>query len=347
MTRPRAHTRKYPPLGILIGVDDGLLECVPGGRTERGIDGPRITSIDARGDLAIASAPGDASSGGAWVHNGLRWRQVWSGDARCVQIGASHDGAIYPLYLSTGDGHLLRSLDEGATWVDVRGTTDLWRGGILGGTHGAHATSNAIAVTGVVEVRSPARGNAPTGTGGLVVAFDGGGTWFTPNDGDTWLRRGEGIDPAVQRLYRHPDIADRLYVTTASGMYRSTDEGYTWLQSLKDLDRGWGGSLAVLPGPTDSLVLSLARTSSNGEGHDGALFRSVNAGLTWARVLLDGVTGDEDEWERVPAVVGPRELDGVTFVAAGSRLHASHDRGRTWTPLAEGLPPANVLAASV
>ena len=119
------------------------------------------------------------------------------------------------------------------------------------------------------EVRSAAHPGNASGAGGIVVAFDGGGAWFTPNLGGSWLPRngagGEGVDAHIHRLYRHPDLPGRLYAVTRTGLYRSTDEGHSWLQSLKDLDRSWGGSLAVLPGPTDTLVLSLAK-SAEGAG---------------------------------------------------------------------------------
>ena len=335
MTRHRsgsARARKYPPLGILLATDDGLVECIPGARAEPAIEGYRFTSVDARGEIAAAAAPGE----GVWVHNGLRWRQAWHGDARCVELGAA------AMYIGTGDGHVLRSTDEGETWDEVRGTSEIVGTGLLGSGL-AHPSAKRLPVTGIAEIPSTSR-DASRGAGALVVAFDGGGTWLTPNDGSTWLRRGEGIDAHVQRLYRHPDITDRLYVTTHTGLYRSTDEGHTWLQSLKDLDRSWGGSLAVLPGATDSLVLSLARRGDErGIGCEGALFRTMNAGLRWQRILLDG----EDEWARVPAVVRPHDLQDVAFVAAGTSLYASHDRGREWTALAEDLPTANAIAASV
>ena len=63
------------------------------------------------------------------------------------------------------------------------------------------------------------------------------------------------------------EVAGRLYATTASGLYRSTDEGLVWVRALSDLDRSWGGDLAVLPGPTDVLLLALAHGA--GRGGDG------------------------------------------------------------------------------
>ena len=102
-------------------------------------------------------------------------------------------------------------------------------------------------------------------------------------------------------------------------------------------------ALAVLPGPTDTLVLSLAKSAEGA----GALFRSVNAGLTWDRVLLGPAGREADEWDAAPCVVRPQEWEDVVFVAAGDALYASHDRARTWTPLADGLPAAHCLAAAL
>ena len=323
--RGGAYARKHTPLGLLVGADDGLYECIPGGRVERTIDGPRITSIDTRNDLALAGG-----RDGAWLHNGLRWRQVSSDPTTAVYVARD------ALYLGSASGDLLRSTDEGDTWTPIPGTTGLTLAPGLGRPAGG------LAVTGVLEVKAPSGRTMPESSG-LVVSFEAAGVWFTPNSGATWLPRSDDIDAHVHRLYGHGDITDRLFVTTSTGLYRSTDEGHTWLRSLKDLDRSWGGSLAVLPGPTDALVLSLARSGVDGVGVEGTLHRSMNAGLTWARVLLDGA----DEWPRVPAVVRPHDLEDVTFVAAGPRLYASHDRGKAWMPLAEGVPLANVLAASV
>ena len=81
MNRPRI--RPAEPLGILLGVDDGLLQCLPGEAQVRAIDVGPITALDARAGIAAAAGPG----AGAWLHTGGRWRQVWEGDARCILIG--------------------------------------------------------------------------------------------------------------------------------------------------------------------------------------------------------------------------------------------------------------------
>jgi len=56
---------------------------------------------------------------------------------------------------------------------------------------------------------------------------------------------------------------------------------------------------------------------------------------------------DEDEWDRVPCVVRPWDWEDLVFIAAGDKIFASHDRGRSWIGLMSGLPVANAITASV
>ena len=88
---------------------------------------------------------------------------------------------------------------------------------------------------------------------------------------------------------------------------------------------------------------------------EGALFRSPNGGVTWARVMLEGTSGSPsdsdrggggDDWPRIPCVTRLWDTEDTTFASAGDTVWASHDTGRNWMPLATGLPPANAIAAS-
>ena len=119
-------------------------------------------------------------------------------------------------------------------------------------------------------------------------------------------------------------------MSTASGFHRTEDGGVTWVQSISGLDRGWAGDLAVMPGAPDALVLACARREP---GEEAALFRSANGGLTWTRSMLDG----EDEWEQLPLLARLSDSDDTLFTAAGDKLWGSHDAGRSWVMLADGL----------
>ena len=312
-------------LGILIGTGRGLWGLLPGEAARCLLPDLEIAAVDARDGLAVAAAAGR----GVWLHDdadrAAGWRQVWEGDARAARIapgGALLVGASPPRLLRSGDG--------GASW---------------------EPSPTLESVVRYQRTRSPAAGKAewaltaiafpPDGT---LAGVGGAGVWLSMDEGRSWMPRSEGIDPAVAALYEHPDRKDRVYAVTRSGLYRSEDGGYTWLQSLTGLDRSIAHSLSVLPGTVDTLVLSAARRRPS---ETGALFRSTDGGVRWSRLAI----GEEDEWPAAPAVTRLGGSLDTTFVLAGGRVWASHDRGLGWRPLtgpddAARLPPVRALAVS-
>lgn len=309
--------RTYEPLGIIIAHDGGVTTVVPGGDADTAVEGHVFTSVDYRDGLAIAGSP----EGGAWVHEGKRWEHRWSGNARTVAVLPSGD-----LYVGAASGQLYRSTDRGETWEEIEGVMHVIK-------HGTQFVPNAgesrVFVNAVGQVED-----------GVLVGLAGGSAWHTRDNGKSWTRRGEGLNPKIHGLWVHPEHADRVYATTDAGVFRSEDEGFSWLQSMGGLDRSWGGSLAVMPGAPDALVVSMARTAP---GETGTVFRSPNGGVSWARVELEG----DDEWERIPCVARPWDWEDVVFVMAGTKLWASHDRGKNFLELQDGLPVANAIAASL
>jgi len=318
-------------LGILIAVDDGLLQVVPGQEATRAIDGPRMTGVDYRADLGIAVAP----DGGAWVHDDEQWTQSWEGDASFGRV--TPDGA---LLVGTHGAQLHRSDDRGATWQEVDGLQNVVKHRKMI----APAGYKQAYVAGVLFPKD-----------GMLIGIAGGGTWYTRDGGGSWLQRSDGLDHMLHALEQHPEQVDRLFASADSGIYRSDDGGYSWVQSLGGLDRSWGGSIAVLPGTPDVLLLAVAR---HAPGEEGALFRSPNGGVTWARIMLepeavgspsesDRGAGGGDEWPRIPCVTRVWDSEDMAFAAAGDKVFASHDTGRNWMPLATDLPTANAIAAAL
>ena len=321
--------------GIVLATADGLVQVVPGEDPRPVGDGAPtgapVANLDLRDGVLLAAVPGH----GVWAHRSgggpaTGWAQVWEGDARSVRI--SPDG---PWYIGVAPAALHLSTDEGETWAPMENMGNVLR----------HYRSRASAsggdypVTGVVF---PATS--------MVVTVEGLGAWASRDGGRTWMPRAEGLDPAVQHVWDHPDRGDRLYATARSGFYRSEDAGFSWIQSLSGLDRSYGGQVAVLPDTPDVLLLSAARRDTPpGTGNEpppadnAALFRSENGGIAWRRLLL----GDEDAWPVPPAVGALPGSDDTCFVAAGARLWGSHDRGKQWLPIAEGLPLASSLVVAL
>jgi photosystem II stability/assembly factor-like uncharacterized protein len=316
-------------IGILLAVDDGLLQVIPGMDAERAIDGPRMTAVDYRDGLAVAAAPGE----GVWVHDDGNWEQRWTGDPSSARVGP--DGAIW---IGTHGAQLHVSRDRGVSWEEMEGLQNV----IKHRKMVVPAGHKAPYIAGVVFPKE-----------GELIGIAGGGAWHTRDGGRSWLEHSDGLDSMIHQLQEHPEQPDRLFATAESGVYRSDDGGFSWVQSLGGLDRSWGGSVAVLPGTPDVLLLTVAR---HAPGLEGALFRSPNGGVTWTRIMLGdpppsasdsdrGAGGDE--WERIPCVTRLWDTEDTAFASAGDTIWASHDKGKNWMPLATGLPPANAIVAAL
>lgn len=312
-------------LGILIGTPEGLLELIPGDTPRRQIEGA-IDTIDYHGDIALAAGP----EAGAWVHLGKGWTKIELDAAlapegsrvRSVRIGKASE-----LYLGLEPAGLLVSRDKGASWVSIEGVRALLK----------HERS----------VKTPPGASAPYVSGivfpdeGVVAGISGAGAWGSRDAGQTWMRRSDGLDPIVRRLWDHPERGDRLYAVADSGYYRTDDGGFSWVQSLNGLDRSHAVDMAVIPGTPDHIILSVARKAS---GDEGALFRSINAGLSWERMAL----GKRDEFARAPLVTRVWDSEDTLFALAEGVCWGSHDGGKSWLELASGLPSkANVLVGAL
>lgn len=323
--------------GILIGTDDGLLEIVPGEEPRRSLDGFPITSLDYRDGISIASV----AERGVWVQLSERWRnlthvgdpgwqKVWDGTSRCVRIAPGDD-----LYIGA---------EPAALFSGFPGST---RANELGALRGAVQADRRLRneINGddpsVVAITFPDRGPED----GMFVGVSGAGVWHASDTGngltfDRFDRRSQGLDTNLYGLWIHPERSDRLFASTASGLFRSQDSGRTWIQSIAGLDRSYACDGVVLPGNPDVLLLSCARRN---DYQEGALFRSIDDGLSWVRVSF----GTQHEWEHAPLITRLWDSSDTVFVFAGGKLWASHDSAVTWVMLVDDLPPARALAAAL
>ena len=313
------------PLGVLIGTERGLWQLLPGEPLRCILPDLAIGSLDVRGEVAIAAAPGH----GVWQHEGgpaTAWRQIWEGDPRCVRVGP--DGTRH---IGAAPAALLRAAPDADEWTASQSLDSVvrYQRTRSRGPAGSRWELSAIAFPGSA----------------LLVAVGGAGTWLSNDEGRSWMPRSEGINPDVTGLAEHPERSDRVYANTGGGLFRSEDGGFSWLQSITGLDRSVAHSMAVLPGAPDALVLGASRRAG---GAGGALFRSIDGGVRWIRLIL----GDEDEWPEAPLVASlPGSRDTVFALAAGA-IWASHDRGGDWRPLTDPsarptLPPAHCLAVAL
>ena len=206
------------------------------------------------------------------------------------------------------------------------------------------------------------RALAVTGVAGDPETFYFGGTgsgvWKTTNGGLDWtpLFDKQPVS-AIGAIAVAPSDSNVIYVGTGEGcirstssygdgVYKSTDAGKTWTNvGLKD-SRQIG---RILVHPKDAnIVLVAALGHEFGPNPERGVFRSLDGGKTWERVLYkDDQTGAIDlSFDPAnPSIVfaalwqANRTPWGLTSGGPGSGLYKSTDGGATWKRLeGHGLP---------
>jgi photosystem II stability/assembly factor-like uncharacterized protein len=200
-----------------------------------------------------------------------------------------------------------------------------------------------------------------------------GGVWKSDDYGRTWNPIFDGqATQSIGAIAVAPSDSSIIYVASGEGLqrpdlsvgdgiYKSTDSGKTW-QHLGLRDGQQIPALAVDPHDPNRLFAAVLG-HPYGPNEERGIFRSVDGGQTWQKVLYkDPSTGGSDVvidpaqpnvvyaalWE---SRLGPWE-DGNSYAGTHGGLFKSTDGGATWRQLSKGLPDELVqinvaLAASV
>jgi len=213
--------------------------------------------------------------------------------------------------------------------------------------------------------RTKALDGVPSQPHTFYIGVVNGGVWKTTDAGRTWAPIFDSAPTgAIGALAVAPSNPNVIYVgtgeaqqrpdlATGDGMYKSTDAGKTWTHlGLRDTQQI--AQVVVDPRNPDRVFVA-ALGHPYGPNTERGIFRSVNGGTTFERVLYrDQDTGGVDLaldpsnpdivyaslWQ---ARQGPWE--NGAFSGPGSGLHKSTDGGTTWRQLTTGLPtwPADRL----
>ena len=194
----------------------------------------------------------------------------------------------------------------------------------------------------------------------LVYYFGatGGGVWKTEDAGISWRNISDGYfrtgsvgalavadsDPNV--IYAGMgEACVRSNFSEGDGVYRSTDGGATWTHAGLSATRQIGRIRIDPRDPNRVYVAALGNVF--GPSGDRGVYRSIDGGKTWQRVLFVNDRAGAVDLAIDPA--NPRVLYAATWEVTrtpwnltsggrGSGLYKSTDGGDTWTPLTHGLP---------
>lgn len=226
--------------------------------------------------------------------SGATWMEIQAKSSRAIAVDPFQSSHL--LAELSGQG-LFESHDGGITWSAVTTLPTVPNGGI--------ATITGITfhpkVPGTIFLSTQGSGNV-----GVVRSTDGGATYVITNNGLTSTQ--------VTEVAANPQVPSMLFVGTAAGVFKSTDNGDSWALSTPLLTGVISFDTNVSP-PTIYI--------------NGA--KSTDLGATWTPIPAAGVI-----------VVDPSTPNSI-FAVGSNGPQWSPDGGGTFFPLTAGFGQPNVF----
>lgn len=191
----------------------------------------------------------------------------------------------------------------------------------------------------------------------LYIGAAAGGIFKSTNGGQSWQEQAAWLPSlSIGALAIDPVNPDVLYCGTGEanistesyagiGILKTTNGGTSWFKCGLDSSRHIA-DIEIHPLNRNSVFTAVSGGLYSKGPHRG-VYRSVNGGLSWSKVLYinDSTSAidialDPTDTSRVYAAVWER-LRGPSFRKAsgyGSRIYLSTDGGWNWSPLSNGLP---------
>jgi len=187
----------------------------------------------------------------------------------------------------------------------------------------------------------------------------GGGLWKTEDGGQLWQNISDGYfktssvgaiavsesDPNIVYVGMGEHAPRAVMTSYGDGVYKSTDAGKTWnyvgLKATQHISR-----IIIHPKNPDILFVA-AQGALYGPNEDRGVFKSVDGGTSWKKVLyVNDLTGAAElsmdynnplvmyaaMWEH------QRKPWKVISGGAGSGLYKTTDGGASWNKIHKGLP---------
>jgi photosystem II stability/assembly factor-like uncharacterized protein len=191
------------------------------------------------------------------------------------------------------------------------------------------------------------------------VGYTGGGVWKTQDAGETWTNISDKYfkvgsigdiavadsDPNVVYVGTGEHAVRGVMTSFGDGIYKSTDAGLTWKKMGLENTRHIS-DVIIHPNNPDVLWVA-AQGTVHGPGSDRGIYRSVNGGMTWEKVLyINDSTGisslsiDKTNPRCLYAASWTHQRYPWTVSSGGngSAIWKSTDGGDTWKKINAGLP---------
>ena len=252
---------------------------------------------------------------------------------------AAVDGALFAGVQPAG---LFESVDAGSNWAHMRGLSEHptrpdWQPG------GAGLILHSLLI-------DPEDGKR------MWVGISAVGVFHTEDGGETWEPRNRGIrNDYLPEGQQYPEIGQcvhsialasgrpgRLYQQNHCGMYRTDDDGRSWISIEAGLPSSFGFPSAVHPRDPDTLFLIPLNGDTKGRyvpDASAAVWRTQDAGKTWT-ALRNGLPQENVFFGVLRQAMATDRLEpfGLYFGTNSGELYASADEGENWSCIAAHLP---------
>lgn len=300
------------------------------------------------------------------IHPFGEWNQTAAGTIGNIwDVEPGHESEPGVVYAATQPAGLFRSEDWGRSWKPIESLNRHETRKYWSGTGGGDSCVHSIQV----DPRGADRIYACVSAGGSFKSSDGGKTWqmFTHNAVPTSPEAIKLIEELVQASppemlenTRPPDRdpagldelhrlrvdrknPDRMWGQAHWGVFRSDDNGDTWIDVTKGLPSFHGFPIAVTKKDKDAVfVVPLDYGQDNFRVAPGqfAVYRTQDSGDTW-EALTNGLPGPGDYQSVYREGLDTDGLvsEGVYVGTTNGQVYASADRGDSWQRLPGTLPP--------
>jgi serine/threonine protein kinase len=272
---------------------------------------------------------------------GVSLKNIWQ-----ITLGPADEPDV--LYCGVEPAALFQTADAGETWSLVQGLFDHpHRPRWMPGNGGLALHSIAL---------------DPANKQRIYIAISSGGVYRTDDGGASWTARNRGLramflpdkypefGQCVHKIAVHPDRPERLFLQNHWGIYRSDDAAETWTDIANGVPSDFGFPIVVHPRNPDCVYVIPVDSDEFRCSCEGRLrvYRTRNAGSSWEplgrglpqkqayeTVLRDAMTVDNYD----PA--------GIYFGTRSGQLFGSHDEGKTWHKIHDGLPSVVCVRSAI
>ncbi|MEM6724122.1 MAG: glycosyl hydrolase [Bacteroidota bacterium] len=270
-------------------------------------------------------------------YSGLKFRSI----GPAFMSGRIADVVIHPenenvWYVAVGSGGVWKTTNSGTTWNSI---------------FDGQVSYSIGCVT--LDPQDPEIVWVGTGenVGGRHIGY-GDGIYRSGDGGKSWKNMGLKDSEHLSKIIVHPTNSNVIWVASQGplwssggerGIYKTTDGGATWTQTLGDDE--WVGATDLLIDPRNPEVLYAAtwqrhRTVAGylGGGPGTAIHKSTDGGETWTK-LTNGLPGSK--MGKIGLGISPQQPDVIYAAIELDRrkggVYRSANQGGSWTKMSDAV----------